>query len=120
MREILSYLNNLTPKQQAEFASRSQTTVGYLRKAGCKGQRISSDLCIRLERESRGALTCEALRPDVDWGYIRGSAAPAPQEPWDGVTERRQPEQADHGADSAQQPAGQGAQQQGAEGGVGV
>ena len=27
---------------------------------------------VKLESESRGAIACEELRPDVDWAYLRG------------------------------------------------
>lgn len=40
-----------------------------------QGKRVfPAELCIVLERESHGAVTCEDLRPDVDWAYLRGTA----------------------------------------------
>lgn len=74
MLKLLAYLNSISPTQQAEFAKRCGTSVGYLRKAVCKGQQLGEALCIKLERESARAVTCEELRPDVDWAYLRGSA----------------------------------------------
>ena len=29
--------------------------------------------CPDIERVTRGAVTCEELRSDVDWGYLRGT-----------------------------------------------
>lgn len=36
--------------------------------------RIPAAHCPSIERETRGAVTCEALCPDVDWAYLRRSA----------------------------------------------
>lgn len=75
MKKLLSYLNGLPPSEQAAFAQRSGTTVGYLRKAISKGQKIGEGLCINLERESQRAVLCEDLRNDVDWAYLRSTPA---------------------------------------------
>jgi DNA-binding transcriptional regulator YdaS (Cro superfamily) len=83
METLLSYLNALSRDEQAAFSSRCKTTVGYLRKAISIKQRIGSDLCILLERESCGNIRCEDIRPDVDWAYLRqtpASRAPAATE----------------------------------------
>lgn len=43
----------------------------------CSGFRLASiRLCLAIERETSGAVTCEDLRPDVDWAYLRGTAKP--------------------------------------------
>jgi DNA-binding transcriptional regulator YdaS (Cro superfamily) len=76
---LLEYLNALGKAEREAFAARCGTTVGYLRKAISVGQRLKADVCILIERESAGVVTCEALRPDVDWGYLRQS--PAAQQP---------------------------------------
>jgi DNA-binding transcriptional regulator YdaS (Cro superfamily) len=73
MECIRTYLNKLPLDQQERFASRCGTTVGYLRKAVSAEQRIGEDIAINMERESGGEIRCEAVRPDVDWAYIRGT-----------------------------------------------
>jgi DNA-binding transcriptional regulator YdaS (Cro superfamily) len=73
MDQLRSYLNSLCPSDQAAYAVRSGTTVGYLRKALSKRQTLGEKLCINLERESGQCVRCEALRPDVDWAYLRRS-----------------------------------------------
>lgn len=49
-----------------------------------RGQRpIPAERCPAIERLTNRTVTCEALRPDVDWGYLRGSVhsiATPPQE----------------------------------------
>lgn len=74
MNELRAYLNSLPPCEQAMYARRCGTSVGYLRKALSKGQTLGESLCINLERESKRAVTCEQLRADVDWGYLRGTS----------------------------------------------
>jgi len=71
MKTLLDYLNSLTPPEQAAYAARCHTSVGYLRKAVSIGQKLRESLCIDLDRESGGKVLRESLRPDVDWEYAR-------------------------------------------------
>ena len=75
MDELRAYLNSLEPEQQKAYAARCKTTVGYLRKAISIGQQLAIDLSIALDRESGGKVHCSALRPDVDWNYLRARLA---------------------------------------------
>lgn len=34
---------------------------------------IPAERCPTIERATAGAVTCEDLRPDVDWGYLRAT-----------------------------------------------
>jgi DNA-binding transcriptional regulator YdaS (Cro superfamily) len=34
---------------------------------------VPLDRCIPIERLTSGAVRCEDLRPDVDWGYLRAT-----------------------------------------------
>lgn len=95
MKQLQAYLNGLKPPEQADYAKRSGTTVGYLRKCISTGQKIGEGICINLERESCRAVACEDLRDDVDWAYIRNSAAvaqaPQPPHPLRRATDRPHP-----------------------------
>lgn len=71
--ELRTYLNSLSLSEQVDFARRCKTSLGYLRKALSAGQKLGESLCINIERESGASVTCEDLRPDVDWGYLRGT-----------------------------------------------
>lgn len=73
MEALLAYLNALSPPKQVEFARRCGTSVGYIRKVISAEKRFGESLAIAFERESRGAIKCEEVRPDVDWAYIRGT-----------------------------------------------
>jgi len=74
MEVLRAYLNTLTTAEQRDYADRSGTTVGYLRKAISTREQLREKLCIALDRESKRAVPCEALRPDVDWAYVRSTA----------------------------------------------
>jgi len=73
MKIILTYLASLPAQERDAFAQRCGTTVGYLRKAVSAGQRLGESLCMHIERESGGAITCEDLRTDVPWEVLRGT-----------------------------------------------
>jgi DNA-binding transcriptional regulator YdaS (Cro superfamily) len=74
MEKLRTYLNSLSPDRQTAFANRCETSVGYLRKAISIGQQLSEKLVISIERETKGEVRCEDLRPDVDWQFLRNTA----------------------------------------------
>jgi DNA-binding transcriptional regulator YdaS (Cro superfamily) len=39
-----------------------------------KISRVPAEYCPRIEKLTHGEVTCEELRPDVDWAYLRGTA----------------------------------------------
>lgn len=65
MDKLKHFLNSLTPEQQADYAIRSGTTIGYLRKACSTKPQLDGALCRRLEIESGGAVRKADLRPDI-------------------------------------------------------
>jgi DNA-binding transcriptional regulator YdaS (Cro superfamily) len=75
MDKLIQFLNSLAPPEQAAFANRCGTSIGYLRKAASKRQKLGDGLCINIERESARQVLCEDLRADVDWGFLRGTPA---------------------------------------------
>lgn len=77
MEKLRLYLNSLAVTDQASFARRCGTSIGYLRKAISTGARMGAELCIAIERESVRAVLCDDLLPGADWKFIR-SAAPSP------------------------------------------
>lgn len=74
MDKLIAYLNSLTPDEQADFARRCGTSVGYLRKAASTGQRLGESLAINIDRESGRAVTFDYLRSDADWNYVRSTS----------------------------------------------
>lgn len=71
---LTQYLHQLPHEQAREgFAKRCKTSLGYLRLIGYGHKLASEGLAIRVERESDRSVTCEVLRPDVDWAFIRSA-----------------------------------------------
>jgi DNA-binding transcriptional regulator YdaS (Cro superfamily) len=73
MDKLIQFLNGLKPPEQIAFAERCGTTIGYLRKAASKKQKLGDGLCINIERETQRQVRCEDLRADIDWAYLRGT-----------------------------------------------
>ncbi|WOB24774.1 MULTISPECIES: hypothetical protein [Xanthomonas] len=65
MDTLRNYLATLTPSDQADYAARAGTSIGYLRKAMSKKQRFDGALARRLDEESNGAVSRYDLREDV-------------------------------------------------------
>jgi len=72
--DLKNYWLSLKTGDRAAFAARCGTTVGHLRNVAY-GRICGESLAIAIERESGGAVRCEELRQDVDWAYLRGTAA---------------------------------------------
>lgn len=58
------------------LASSCLTSAGQLKQVAYGNRRPSASLAINIERETLGRVTCEEMRPDVDWAYLRNTAQP--------------------------------------------
>lgn len=65
MDTLRTYLGTLSPDEQAAYAVRAGTTIGYLRKALSKKQRFDGALARRLDESSSGVVSRNELRPDI-------------------------------------------------------
>lgn len=74
------YLFGMPMDHRIAFARRCGTSYGHLRNVAYGQKPCAAELAIRVELESGGAVCCEALRPDVDWAYLRGTAPHVEQE----------------------------------------
>jgi DNA-binding transcriptional regulator YdaS (Cro superfamily) len=70
---LKTYLKDLSLEEREAFAKACETTVGQLNQVAGGFRRAGESLAINVERESRGKVTCEQLRPDVDWAYLRNT-----------------------------------------------
>ena len=43
-------------------------------------KRVPAERCPEIEKATSGEVTCEELRPDVDWAYLRGANTKAKEE----------------------------------------
>lgn len=73
-QDLLDLMNGMTTEQQFFFAKRCSTTAGHIRNIAHGHSPCGEKLAIDIERETEGKIKVEALRPDVDWAYIRGTA----------------------------------------------
>lgn len=74
MDELKKILLSMSRDEREKFASRCGTTWNHLRNIVYCGKPAGESLAINIERETNGEVKCEALRPDVDWAYIRATA----------------------------------------------
>lgn len=75
MSTFKSYFLALSIDDRTVFAGRCKTTRKHMTNVAYGYKTCAESLAINIERESRGAVRCEDLRPDVDWAYLRGTAA---------------------------------------------
>lgn len=77
MDTLRTHLNSLPPAEQAAFARRAGTTIGYLRKALSVQPKLDGALVKRLWEESGGAVRRSDLRPDI-WTSADDAVLPSP------------------------------------------
>ncbi len=70
---LLDFIKRLDREGTDDFARRCGTTAGQLRQVAYGHRRASASLAILVDRESKGVVRCEDLRPDIDWQYLRDS-----------------------------------------------
>lgn len=65
-------------------------TKGAVGQWKLNGRKIPAEHCPLIERLANRAVTCEDLRPDVDWAYLRAAVSTNPDSPPlpDGADER--------------------------------
>lgn len=71
--DLKTYFMGMTVAERESFAARCGTSRQHLTNI-CYGKSCGESLAIAIERESGGAVRCEDIRDDVDWGYLRGTA----------------------------------------------
>lgn len=68
-----TYFVGLDKTAREDLARRCDTSVGQLQQVAYGFRRCGEKLAIAIERETAGQISCEQLRPDVDWAYLRGT-----------------------------------------------
>lgn len=72
--DFKTYFLGRTVEEREALARACDTSVGHLRNIAYGQKPCGEKLAIAIDRESMGVVPCESLRPDVDWGYLRGTA----------------------------------------------
>ncbi|SED27026.1 helix-turn-helix domain-containing protein [Pseudomonas marginalis] len=68
---LLDYLKGLDAAQLEAFAACCGTSAGQLKQIAYGNRRSNAGLAIAIDRQTTGRVTCESLRPDIDWEYLR-------------------------------------------------
>ncbi|WP_339514486.1 YdaS family helix-turn-helix protein [Pseudomonas sp. RL_15y_Pfl2_60] len=76
--KLLDYIKPLTKEQLEVFSSSCGSTVGQIKQVAY-GRRASAELAIRIDIASLGQVSCEDIRGDIDWKYLRDSSADSKQ-----------------------------------------
>lgn len=74
--KLLDYIKPLSKEQTEAFAASCGSTVGQIKQVAY-GRRASAELAIRIDIASAGQVSCEDIREDINWSYLRGDAAAA-------------------------------------------
>jgi len=75
-------LSDYTSRERGDQAilARALGVPAQLLNQWSKGhRRVPAERCPAIERATGGAVTCEELRPDVDWQFIRKKPRPKPK-----------------------------------------
>lgn len=75
--DLLEYTKPLSREELEEFAARCKTSVGQIKQVAYGHRRASAALAIDIDRETKGAVSCDQLRPDIDWAYLRSRPSAA-------------------------------------------
>lgn len=71
--DLKTHLFALSLPDRHALAEACDTSYGHLRNVAYGSKTCAESLAINIERETRGQVRCEDLRPDVDWGYLRST-----------------------------------------------
>lgn len=74
--DLLDFIKPMNKGVLEAFAFQCSTTPGQIKQVAY-GRRASAELAMRIDQASKGAVLCEAIRPDIDWAYLRGSGLEA-------------------------------------------
>lgn len=71
--KLKAFLETMSLVERKKFAKRCKTSAKHLTNISYGYRPCGESLAIELEKQSGRQVTCEELRPDVDWAYLRGS-----------------------------------------------
>jgi DNA-binding transcriptional regulator YdaS (Cro superfamily) len=90
---FFDYLMAMALSEREDFADGLNSSLEYLKQIGTGIRDPSIELAVRIEKATRGACSCEYLRPDlVDvWRYLRGRGSKPPRQPKPPARKTRKP-----------------------------
>lgn len=75
--QLKSYLLSLTPEGRKTFAKECLTTVGNLQQIIYVNKKCGAPLAIRIDKASKGKVSCDSLCPEADFDYLRNQSISA-------------------------------------------
>ena len=76
IQSLKDYVSNLgSDEKRMAFASSCGTTLGHLRQVYYGNRSCDVGLAIEIEKNTNQQITCESLRDDIDFAYLRNSAS---------------------------------------------
>ncbi|WP_338523339.1 YdaS family helix-turn-helix protein [Pseudomonas batumici] len=73
------FIKPLDKDALTELAASCETSVGQLKQVAYGHRRPSASLAISIDRQTKAVVTCEELRPDIDWAYLRSTPSNSTQ-----------------------------------------
>lgn len=70
---LREYIKPLKKPDLEQFAARCGTSAGQIKQVAYGHRRASAGLAVSIDRETGGEVSCEEMRSDIDWAYLRGS-----------------------------------------------
>lgn len=77
---LKTYLLSIPMSERERLARACGTSYAHLRNVAYGSRTCGESLAINVDRETGGKVPCEALRPDVDWAYLRSTSTHVAQE----------------------------------------
>jgi DNA-binding transcriptional regulator YdaS (Cro superfamily) len=71
--KLKAFLQTMTLEERKAFAKRCGSSAGHLNNISYGYRPCAEALAISIEKESGRRVTCEEIRPDVDWAYLRNT-----------------------------------------------
>lgn len=71
--KLVEYIRPMNVDERSAFARRCKSTPAQIQQLAY-GRRASAELAIRIDIASEGQVSCEEMRPDINWAYLRDSA----------------------------------------------
>ena len=75
--QLKNFLLSIKPMEREAFAKACLTTVGNLQQIIYVNKKCGAPLAIRIDKASKGVVTCDSLCPDADFDYLRNQALTA-------------------------------------------
>lgn len=68
--KLVEYIRPMSAAERSAFAQRCKSTPAQIQQLAY-GRRASAELAIRIDIASEGQVSCEEMRPDINWAYLR-------------------------------------------------